>query len=245
MVEHSCEHCAAATRNPRFCSTRCHLVATGQQRAASRRRPKTACPNCGNPVLTRGAVHCSRTCSDVARRKPPTPCLVCGSTQRDARARRGPYCSFRCFDEDRYQRTGSFAKWMARWLAGEISGTTPDGKPDHRVRQALVLSRGQRCEECGWDKVNPVSGRVPLHADHVHGDRTRNRPEDVRLLCPNCHALTPNYQHLNNPDVSPVRARQSRRYKETWLSSTLVAPRRSRPAAQPSPMKVVSDSPVT
>jgi predicted HNH restriction endonuclease len=109
---------------------------------------------------------------------------------------------------------------MDGWLKGEESGTKADGKPDKRVRWALVLTRGQKCEECGWDKKNPVTGIVPLHVDHIEGDRTKNRPEDLRLLCPNCHSLTPTYQHLNNPDVSPTRRKQDRRYRETWLDST-------------------------
>ncbi|MFG3020218.1 HNH endonuclease signature motif containing protein [Streptomyces sp. NPDC048254] len=178
---------------------------TARQRAESHRKPKPPCPQCGKSILTRGAVHCGRTCANVtrrqeaeARRGKPTPCLRCGSTERRPRSA-GPYCSWECFNNDRYERTGSFARWFAAWQAGEISGTRDDGRPDWRVRQGLVLLRGQCCEKCGWAEVNPVSGRVPLHVDHIDGYRTKNRPEDLRLLCPNCHALTPNYQHLNNP----------------------------------------------
>ncbi|WP_157845234.1 HNH endonuclease [Frankia saprophytica] len=104
-------------------------------------------------------------------------------------------------------------------MAGEISGTGPDGKPDWHVREVLIAQRGQRCEQCGWAELNPTSGRVPLHVDHISGDRARNRPEDLRLLCPNCHSLTPTYQHLNNKNVSPIRRKAGRRYRETWLSS--------------------------
>ncbi|MFD0199987.1 HNH endonuclease [Saccharothrix carnea] len=153
------------------------------------------------------------------RRRKPDPCRRCGSQERFGRRRNGPYCTWECFNEDRYERTGSFATWLAKWTSGLITGTGEDGRPDHRVRQALVFLRGQRCEECGWNQVNPVSGRVPLHVDHITGDRSRNRPDEVRLLCPNCHSLTPNYQHLNNPGVAPIRSRPSRRYRETWLSS--------------------------
>ncbi|MFE4964022.1 HNH endonuclease [Streptomyces sp. NPDC056660] len=209
----------------RYCSNRCSLRATARQRAESHRKPKPPCPQCGKSILTRGAVHCGRTCANVtrrqeaeARRGKPTPCLRCGSTERRLRSA-GPYCSWGCFNDDRYERTGTFARWFAAWQAGEISGTRDDGRPDWRVRQGLVLLRGQCCEKCGWAEVNPVSGRVPLHVDHIDGDRTKNRPEHLRLLCPNCHALTPNYQHLNNPRVRPVRQRQSRRYQEVWLDT--------------------------
>lgn len=222
VEQHPCERCGAPTQNRRFCSNTCSLKGTQQERSSQLRKQRPLCPQCGKRPVMRGARTCSRACSDALKRSqnPTPPCRRCGSTERAGRRRQGPYCSWVCFNEDRYLRTGSFAKWLAGWQGGEISGTTKDGRPDFRVRQALVFLRGQQCEQCGWDKVNPVSGRVPLHVDHVTGDRSRNRPEDVRLLCPNCHSLTPNYQHLNNPDVAPIRKQPSRRYRETWLSST-------------------------
>lgn len=44
------------------------------------------------------------------------------------------------------------------------------------------------CQECGaaqW-RGHPL----PLHLDHVNGDHTDNRLGNLRILCPNCHALT-------------------------------------------------------
>lgn len=221
MAKRPCELCGTETSNRRFCSQACSLKGTLEQRARSLRKPKPACPQCGNPITTRRAKHCSRACADAARPKRcAPPCARCGSTTRSGRRLDQPYCSWGCWNEHRYESTGTFARWMSAWVAGKASGTLENGKPDARVRQALVLLRGQQCELCGWNKVNPVSGRVPLHVDHIDGDRSRNRPEDLRLLCPNCHSLTPTYQHLNNPKVRPIRERQSRRYREVWLGST-------------------------
>jgi hypothetical protein len=51
------------------------------------------------------------------------------------------------------------------------------------------------CAMCGRDRWNDEP--IPLELDHINGDRTDNRLENLRLLCPNCHAQTPTYRGRN------------------------------------------------
>ena len=52
------------------------------------------------------------------------------------------------------------------------------------------------CDECGltkeWNK-KPLT----LHLDHINGDNTDNRLNNLRLLCPNCHSQTSTFAGRN------------------------------------------------
>ena len=52
-----------------------------------------------------------------------------------------------------------------------------------------------RCEACRGTTWQDQPR--PLELDHVNGDRLDNRLENLRLLCPNCHAQTPTYRGKN------------------------------------------------
>jgi hypothetical protein len=36
-----------------------------------------------------------------------------------------------------------------------------------------------------------------VEVEHIDGDWQNNNPENLILLCPNCHSLTPTYRGLN------------------------------------------------
>ena len=68
----------------------------------------------------------------------------------------------------------------------------------HSLKQRLFRARlkAEACELCGWATRTP-DGRLPLELDHINGDKTDNRIENLRILCPNCHALQPTHRGLN------------------------------------------------
>lgn len=53
-----------------------------------------------------------------------------------------------------------------------------------------------KCVNCGCDG-NWQGGKISLEIDHENGDNTDNTVENLRYLCPNCHALTDTYRGKN------------------------------------------------
>lgn len=66
---------------------------------------------------------------------------------------------------------------------------------DIMLRVGLIKERS--CSECGWMRTNPYTGRIPTELDHIDGDPTNNLPENLRILCPNCHSLTATHRGAN------------------------------------------------
>jgi hypothetical protein len=119
--------------------------------------------------------------------KPRKPCRNCSAlVSRPVRV----YCSIRCQHEYR-QRT-----FIERWKRGDIEGGRIGGIST-TIRRYLIDTHGEQCSCCGWKKRNVRTHKVPLEVDHVDGNYRNNRPSNLRLICPNCHSLTPTFRGLN------------------------------------------------
>jgi predicted nucleic acid-binding Zn ribbon protein len=149
------------------------------------------CKNCGLriPYEKRNLLFCDQSCSAKHSNRNRTQTHDCASCSKAIPLRR-TYCSIKC------QRNFEYEKYIKEWLADTVSGGKWSGvsSPVHRWLRA---QRGEICWECGWSRVNPISGRVPIQVDHVDGNPYNHRPENLRLLCPSCHSLTPSYGILN------------------------------------------------
>jgi len=137
----------------------------------------------------------------VNPKKPRTPCRNCGKEPYGASYK---YCSIPCQHEYQYQ------KYVKKWKDGDASGLQKIGIVATYVKKYLRIKFGNKCCVCGWAKVNPKTGLVPLVADHIDGNWRNNIENNLRLLCPNCDSLTPTYAGSNRGNGRKERAVSNR-----------------------------------
>ncbi len=149
----------------------------------------TECSNPSCNVMTRNKRFCSRSCSAVITNA-ETPrrvkadhviaCLspICEKPFLETKKGRR-FCNTSC--RSAYDRHKKAFDWM---IGEEVEMCLELRK------KILIEERGAACEVCGWSEVSEFTGRVPVQMDHRNGVRSDNSYLNLRLLCPNHHALT-------------------------------------------------------
>ena len=118
-------------------------------------------------------------------------CLYCGKELHQDQ-RHNKYCSIECAIKARTDNK------IAAWLSGEDNGMKGTNQLSSTIRKYLLEKAGYKCQKCGWGETNPVTQKVPLDIHHKDGNYMNNAENNLEVLCPNCHSLTPNYKVLNS-----------------------------------------------
>lgn len=123
---------------------------------------------------------CAASHNNTKRLKTSTnACPQCKKTI----GRKSKYCSVRC------QKDFESAETVRKWLIGEpITGLSA-------VRRYIKEQQEGKCAECGISDWN--NKPLTLQLEHKDGNSENNKPENLCLLCPNCHSQTPTYGAKN------------------------------------------------
>lgn len=166
------------------------------------------CLNCNlsfsfntNSKIERNKKFCSNSCSTSYNNKlrPKAECGDCKNCNSKLEKAHKKYCNNKCQAE--YKRKIIFEK---------IEGGDA-GLPHVNYRNYIIDKYGDSCMKCGWRELNPFTKKVPIQLDHIDGDSDNNNLNNLRLLCPNCHSLTPTFGRLN---VNSSRSKRKEYRKE-------------------------------
>lgn len=155
---------------------------------------KTYCHNCRNEIIDfkkNKRKFCSRNCSAIYNNKiypkrkngeKLSNCVNCG---KELNYYQFKYCSKFC--ESEYKQKIVFQKI-------ENGDITLDSR---YYKRYLIKKYGEKCMKCGWHETNPISGFIPIQLEHKDGNSENHNLNNLELLCPNHHSLTPTFGILN------------------------------------------------
>ena len=150
-----------------------------------------------NPITTNEL--CSYGCGNIAKFINGSNNLMCKKSHSSCPANKkknsiGVSNCGRDYAKD-YENLPQETKDKMNWAKGKFVGTIFEynGKGNHKG--ALIEERGHQCEEC---KLTHWQGKlIPLELEHTDGNNKNNTKENLKLLCCNCHALTPTWRGRN------------------------------------------------
>ncbi|WP_395309875.1 HNH endonuclease [Mycobacterium sp. AMU20-3851] len=127
-------------------------------------------------------------------------CQGCGAelTKRSQKL----FCSNPC--QIAYRRAARINLWLksGEGRTGSLRG--------HYIRAYIEAEQAGCCAICGG--TNNWQGHpLTLILDHIDGDPTDNRRENLRLVCPNCDSQLPTYKSRNR---GSGRAFRRKRYAD-------------------------------
>ena len=124
-------------------------------------------------------------------------CQCCKAEFRALTGSAKKFCSTECQHEAKKQNHYS------QWMSGEKE------KFDPRALRGLIERRdGWCCSACGLSSW--LDKPIPLEVEHKDGNSQNNRPENLCLLCPNCHAQTDTYKGKNRGNGRHARRERYR-----------------------------------
>jgi len=173
-------------------------------------RENRNCLNCYKEFETtigNEKVFCCHSCAAVFNNKNRIVIKYCVCCKKARNNNNKYFCSHEC--EKKHKKNIIFEKIE--------NGNLSFGEKQYK--DYLIHKYGNKCMDCDWNKVNQKTGLVPIQLEHIDGDSDNNKIENLKLLCPNCHSLTPTFGSLNKNGRDSKR----KKYRKNWRNKNKFA----------------------
>lgn len=182
------------------------------------------CKQCAKKFKSTGRdIFCSQSCSATYNnthriRKDNKKTILCACCKEETKNKK--FCSRECSSNFRAMVGIENHKKLINDLSNDMVSEYSYHTIHHHLKQHLKEEYGEKCCLCDWNKTNPTTGKIPIELDHIDGNCENNKPNNVRLLCPSCHSLTPHFKganrtYKNKNSISPRYAK----WKESVTST--------------------------
>ena len=114
-------------------------------------------------------------------------CLYCKKEMEYRRGCSNIYCNNRC--QKMYESDQKIREWIDKGISWKM-------QIPQWAKRYLAETRGYKCEICDISEWN--NQKIQLECDHIDGIHYNNSPDNLRLICPNCHSQTTTYKNRNH-----------------------------------------------
>ena len=153
-----------------------------------------SCGNCKetfSALISEKRKYCSESCaSTINNKKRKKKGKKCKNCKNYFENQNEIYCSKKC---ELSNKENFYFNKIENGDLDDINYNTGE----RWVKRYLIYKYGEKCMKCGWNEVHKITKKVPIQLNHINGNSDNNNLNNVELLCPNCHSLTPNFGSLN------------------------------------------------
>ena len=165
------------------------------------------CENCGKIFSSRIAENrkcCSHSCAATINNKKYPKRTKEQFIDENGKIIDKKYCKycgkFLCDVRNTYCNNTCKSNHIKKSIFNQIENNTISGSTSNKSRRCkkyLIEKHGEKCMKCDWNEINPTSNKIPIEIEHIDGNSDNCELNNMILLCPNCHSLTPTFRALN------------------------------------------------